>query len=543
MQVAILVQIEPPSHGQQGDHVYRTEQPLRALALAGVPTMACTPLAPEAHALMREAEVLVLCLSADADYLPILAERRQSGKPTFFELNDDFCAIQPWNQTAGFFQNPHAKSLIFALAQGVNAVQTSMPALATRFAFLEKPMHVFPNQLWQVPDLMARHGPVRLGWAGSLGHLRDIELLVPVLQELLRAYPELELGIMASDEILHLFAGFPTQRTFLRGPGSLSDYLGFLQTLHIGLCPLLDTGFNRCRSDVKFLEYAAQGVVAVCADAPPYRDTVRAGETGYLYRDDEELKTTIGALISDPKTCQRARANAHAYVRDHRDEQAQVTARLAAYGLPPAASTQYSRAEFGRLQSELYNGLLAMAQDPREALGCFRRAIKLRREFYLPHLYAAQAATDPERAIGYAETALTMNPKSVNAWAILAARHAAMGRQDRAEAALRECTRVAPAFSTAWVQLGFLRTKENDGSKARECFETALRQNPFDVLALRQLAQLDLEHAPTRALERASALVLADPWSSDDQLLLARVHLELGNKEAARACLERAKQV
>lgn len=40
--------------------------------------------------------------------------------------------------------------------------------------------------------------------------------------------------------------------------------------LSVGLCPLLDTHFNRCRSSIKFYQYAAVGTVALCSAAGPY---------------------------------------------------------------------------------------------------------------------------------------------------------------------------------------------------------------------------------------------------------------------------------
>ena len=42
--------------------------------------------------------------------------------------------------------------------------------------------------------------------------------------------------------------------------------------LDLGLCPLLDTPFNRHKSAVKFYEYAMAGTLTVASDVTPYRD-------------------------------------------------------------------------------------------------------------------------------------------------------------------------------------------------------------------------------------------------------------------------------
>ena len=67
-----------------------------------------------------------------------------------------------------------------------------------------------------------------------------------------------------------LWSHWDQDRVSFTSGGDLSSYLTFLSTLTIGVAPLRDTEFNRCRSDVKFLEYASQGVVSVLADLPPY---------------------------------------------------------------------------------------------------------------------------------------------------------------------------------------------------------------------------------------------------------------------------------
>jgi len=41
----------------------------------------------------------------------------------------------------------------------------------------------------------------------------------------------------------------------------MDEYFKFLQTITIGLAPLIDTPYNRCRSDVKAIEYSAHGAL------------------------------------------------------------------------------------------------------------------------------------------------------------------------------------------------------------------------------------------------------------------------------------------
>src|SRR5262249_49860436 len=122
--------------------------------------------------------------------------------------------------------------------------------------------------------------------------------------------------------------------------GSMADYLRFLSTLDVGLAPILPTDYNRGRSDVKFLEYAAAGVAGVYADLEPYRGSVIDGETGLLYRTGEELLRCLDRLADDADLRHRLRRQAHDHVSGRRLIGQHVGDRLASYrGLLRTAAT------------------------------------------------------------------------------------------------------------------------------------------------------------------------------------------------------------
>jgi hypothetical protein len=49
------------------------------------------------------------------------------------------------------------------------------------------------------------------------------------------------------------------------------DYRRALALFDVGLCPLVETDWSRCRSDSKALEYAMAGALPLCSNAEPYR--------------------------------------------------------------------------------------------------------------------------------------------------------------------------------------------------------------------------------------------------------------------------------
>ena len=65
------------------------------------------------------------------------------------------------------------------------------------------------------------------------------------------------------------FLNLPGERYYFQQGGILDEYMEFLGRLDIGIAPLLPTEYNRCRSDVKYLEYAAKGVTGIYSNIGP----------------------------------------------------------------------------------------------------------------------------------------------------------------------------------------------------------------------------------------------------------------------------------
>src|SRR5262249_49077985 len=62
-------------------------------------------------------------------------------------------------------------------------------------------------------------------------------------------------------------------------------FIHWLQSLppyDIGLAPLVDNEFNRAKSPIKYLDYAALGMAVVCSDLEPYREIVCHEENGLV---------------------------------------------------------------------------------------------------------------------------------------------------------------------------------------------------------------------------------------------------------------------
>ena len=161
-----------------------------------------------------------------------------------------------------------------------------------------------------------------IGWAGTREERADLELAIPALAGVLERHPEVRVALMGDPELQAAVAALPAARVSFIPAGSFERAQRFLDEIDIGIAPLAPTAYNRCRDDVRFLEYAAHGVLAVCADLEPFREVVRPGQTGFLFRDTAELETVLERALAEAELraaipARAARAAAERLERPH----------------------------------------------------------------------------------------------------------------------------------------------------------------------------------------------------------------------------------
>jgi hypothetical protein len=321
------------SFGCSGDQLYRLHQPATALArLQGVEVHELHPHARPRDAVALAADVLVLLMGMDVELLRLAQHRRLLGRPTVLEVNDWLPGVQRCNPVHANWSDTRAWQLLSRLLELCDGVQVSSQGLAQRLAPQARQVQLLPNQLPSLPPLQQRlpGGPLRIGWGGSAGHFDDLAAIAPALVNWLGRQSEVRLEVMADPVFAELFAAAPAGRFRLLPTGSLDHYLHWLEGLDIGLAPLLPSDYNHCRSDVKFLEYASCGVVALLQRCPTYAE-VHEGETGLMFSDTAELLTKLDQLVADPDRRRSLAASAHAYVQGQRLLEQHAPRQLAYY--------------------------------------------------------------------------------------------------------------------------------------------------------------------------------------------------------------------
>lgn len=473
--VRLIAQLDAMHQSRGGDWYYRTFAPGQAMAAVdGVHVVNFDQAHRRFEQIVEQADVLVVNMVCSADLLPIMQRRKQSGRLTVFEINDDVAEIQPSNPLSGFFSQPENIRLFRRLALSADAVQYSVPELQRLYGSLNPRGRVFENQLAELPPPRTARdeGKLSIGWGGSSGHLEDIAEVAPTLIDFVRRHPGVTLALMCSDRIWQLFDALPSERKRRTPIGSIQQFYAFVSSLDIGLAPNRDKGFNRARSDVKFLEYAAYGAVPVLQRLTPYLDSVKQGQNGFLYDNPSELAALLERLVVDSDERSRVRQAAYAYVSEQRRQAPHATARLAFYAellpeAPPGSNPASLFAELAalpgaevsgrhvmlahtRYESLLHDGLVLLqsGKDRDRGAALLREAAQLEPTQSVPHLFLGAQLRDPAELLA----AATKNPRSVQAVLSLGAEQLERGQFRPALERFMAAAELAPGYEMPFLK-------------------------------------------------------------------------------------------
>ena len=235
----------------------------------------------------------------------VLGMIRSNGFLTILELDDMFL---------------ESERIPFALYKknlaSFHALQTSTPFLAKFLRQFHPEVGIVNNHLARIRPLQPRPpaSTVRIVFAGLNRHAGWGEIVDAYREVVLRHGERVRTVVVGDRE-------FPQKllpaKSISMPTLAYSDYVAELEKADIALLPLADNDFDRAKTDLKFLECAEAGAV-VLASHVVYGETVKAGKTGFLYRNADEFKRHLESLIVESANRAKMARQAHRYVSEHR---------------------------------------------------------------------------------------------------------------------------------------------------------------------------------------------------------------------------------
>lgn len=203
-----------------------------------------------------------------ADNIPqtIARYRKVSEAKIIMEFDDYYLNIPEKNIHSQNLPKDIHNRLSAGLALADWVVVSTQP-LAEAYAHFHSDIRVAKNRLdsalWGHLKSSKRHGKkARVGWAGGSSHTGDLEILLPLFQELQNEVEWVFMGMKPEGVDCEFHLPVP----FEHYPQKLSEL-----DLDLALVPLEINLFNECKSNLRLLELGSCGIPIICTDIEPYR--------------------------------------------------------------------------------------------------------------------------------------------------------------------------------------------------------------------------------------------------------------------------------
>jgi hypothetical protein len=264
---------------------YRVAYPLQSMGRRGHEVLIPDAAGNLPFADLAACDVVLVYRRFDPPTRRTMTELKRRGIAVVWDNDDDFSSMPKSRQTrrmAGGRSNKQIFAEMILTAKLAHAVTTTNETLARvyRKAGLNR-VAVIPNMLADAAVRPRRaHDALTIGWIAGREHHADA---VGVgLTDALRRLQAKHAGVAVTTIGVEL----PLQERYSHHPIVAFGRLpAAMAAFDIGIAPLLDTPFNRSRSEIKVKEYAASQVPWLASDCGPYA-SLGEREGGRLVADD-----------------------------------------------------------------------------------------------------------------------------------------------------------------------------------------------------------------------------------------------------------------
>lgn len=160
---------------------------------------------------------------------------------------------------------------------------------------------------------------ITIGYAGNRTHKSDLEIVISAIKQIINEF---------STKIQFKFLGYMpdelieySQVEYIDHVPDYRTYIYLLRTsgIDLAIAPLQDNLFNRCKSNIKFLEYSICGIPGIYSNIKPYTDTVKDRETGIIVQSNasSDWYNAIKLLILDKNLRENIAQNCYKYVNEN----------------------------------------------------------------------------------------------------------------------------------------------------------------------------------------------------------------------------------
>jgi glycosyltransferase involved in cell wall biosynthesis len=182
---------------------------------------------------------------------------------------------------------------------------------------------VIPNsidfEIWDNLKLKKhRDKRIKIGWEGGAGHHINLRLIKNIVPKILDRFPNVvfhfryggyEVPYLEHKRVI--FEDYHSWVNINQYPQKLKD-----MNADINIAPLRDLEFNRCKSNLRWLEASALKIPTVASDVESYKN-IEHGKTGFLVKEEDGWVECLSKLIENENLRKEIGNNAYKYIREN----------------------------------------------------------------------------------------------------------------------------------------------------------------------------------------------------------------------------------
>lgn len=332
---------------------YRIHQPATAMLECKDYICGCTTLMePEPMQVwVDKADAIYSMMLENEKFLEWMETEQNHGRKLFFDYDDDPFSVSPFNpayakrglsevkftaddgkplgewkdgQNGFNLEENHkrAETFIRALKQ-CDLMTTPSKYLADKFSKYARNVKVIKNmidlKMWS-PLPLPKDDKIRIVYQGGWSHFKDWQVIKAPLKRVMEEHKNVILVLMGQT-YEGVLKDFPQDRIQRIDWVDIEAYPYLFRSLNgdIGICPLENSEFNLSKSELKWEEYGALGIPAVCSQVGPYTVAVNHGADGFLARNEDEWVEYLTNLITSKELREKIGRQARIRIEDYYD--------------------------------------------------------------------------------------------------------------------------------------------------------------------------------------------------------------------------------
>lgn len=265
-----------------------------------------------------EYRIVVLQQPKGRAWLEVIRALQERGTIVCFEVDDWLHAIGSREDHA--FKDSFTKADLAEYERcmrACDALIVSTPFLFSAYRPFNKRVFLCPNgiDLRRYELTRPMRETVTIGWAGATGHGQSVGQWVEMVADVMDARPATRFTSIGRPFGELLDSYFPGRVTSVPW-AAIEQYPAAMTALDVALAPGGSSGFQRAKSDLRFLEAGALGIPLIAH--PAIYPDIKPRVTGFHARSASEMKPLLLELVDDGELRTTVGENARRYIREHR---------------------------------------------------------------------------------------------------------------------------------------------------------------------------------------------------------------------------------